>query len=275
VWCGGKLGLDTTRIPKAKEFDQHAGTTQQYLGFLAAATSVVSQEIEAAGGREEMATDVAVKERPILFSGAMVRAILEGRKTQTRRVMKPQPDHLQIYGFKGKRLYDGEHRLWCWNGEMEDLPQDLAQFSPYGVPGDRLWVRETWQRPFTEMRPSSTGGEAGYIYLADGPDFLSMASRVHNWSRTEGQWKPSIHMPRRASRLTLEVTRVRVERLCDISGMDAVAEGYAAGGNSSDGESRAREAFLNGDWARSKREANPWVWAIEFKTVPPAATEGQ
>jgi hypothetical protein len=257
------------------------------LGFLAAATSVVSQEIEAACGRFEMATDVAVKERPILFSGAMVRAILEGRKTQTRRVMKPQlgpcnhclndewaKEHGEPYPVPTTWFADDEDN-WCCatcgNG-MHMTREDVAGIRcPYGKHGDRLWVRETWAtiREYDAFSPCKLAGD-DFVYYA-----ASDSWNDHDPMNVLGKLRPSIFMPRWASRLTLEVTGVRVERLCDISGMDAVAEGYAAGGNSSDGESRAREAFLNGDWARSKREANPWVWVIEFKTVSPAATEGQ
>lgn len=173
-----------------------------------------------------------MKERPILFSAPMVRALLDGRKTQTRRVVKPQPtatreEAIRTYGKGGTFILEaGFFGVRC----------------PYGQLGDRLWVRETW------------GACAGSpVYRADDnatcPD--------------GGRWKPSIHMPRWASRITLEVTGVRVERLQDISEEDAIAEGVPE----QRGDPWAFQCLwdsINGARERCSWAANPWVWAITF-----------
>ncbi len=186
-----------------------------------------------------------MQERPILFSAPMVRALLAGTKTQTRRIIKPQ--HLAFFN------QDAAAMLSDWN----ERPL------PYGQPGDRLWVRETWHDASSSLHSCA-------LYRADGIDL--------HW----GKWAPSIHMPRWASRITLEITSVRVERLQEISIEDAKAEG-AWGPDDSIVQKVAdyfgtdifsanpRKAFqmlwesINGpdSWA-----ANPWVWAIEFRRVP-------
>lgn len=200
-----------------------------------------------------------MKERPILFNADMVRAILDGRKTQTRRVVKADFD---IIG----ECDDGS--LWPWREDCEN-GGDIWYPCPYGQPGDRLWVRETW----------AMSGHQRVEYRAapaDGSDF-----------RCVDRWRPSIHMPRWASRITLEITAVRVERLQDISEEDAKAEGVWKYGDedcwkiytktTSFGTSCPRRSFeslwqsINGpdSW-----NANPWVWVIEFKRVEaPARTE--
>ena len=170
-----------------------------------------------------------MKERPIIFSAPMVRAILDGRKTQTRRVFKDTPEDFDddlhpFVRWKDDRL----HRAAC----------------PYGKAGDQLWVRETF----------STDADNGeYIFKADGE------------AVTGGRWAPSIHMPRKASRITLEITAIRVDRLQDISEEDAEAEGCLSDGDEC---GRVRYSILwdeiNGDGAWEK---NQWVWVIEFKRV--------
>ncbi len=194
-----------------------------------------------------------MKERPILFSAPMIRALLAGTKTQTRRIMNPQPEHLQHYEYKGEVLYDGEHRLWWWKRRWFDLLLDskhernqLAYSNPYGAPGDRLWVRETH---------TIVNGSA--FYRADGP-----------WPQAYGpepKWKPSIFMPRWASRISLEVTGVRVERLHEITEEDARAEGCTGVPDVVDVTPREEYEQLwcaiNG--AESWR-SNPWVWVVEF-----------
>ena len=164
-------------------------------------------------------------ERPILFNGPMVRAILDGRKTMTRRIVKA-----------GTRD--------DWNA------------CPYGVIGDRLWVRETW-RCFGGREYEYQQHQPSIIYRADdGP--------THN----EGGWRPSIFMPRWASRITLEITGVRVERLQDISEADAEAEG-CTGDHRADRDSDAAQEFrslwnqINGK--RASWDSNPWVWVVEFR----------
>lgn len=180
--------------------------------------------------------EIEVKERPILFSGAMVQAILEGRKTQTRRVVKPAAPFVSTDS--------GLDIQWA----LGDL------HCPYGKPGDRLWVRETWAQFHNAM-----------IYAAT-PAMI-----------TVDKWKPSIHMPRWASRITLEIKSVRVERIQDISLNDAVAEGMRIrdtdGGHVFEMGFDAYVSPLDAyrelwDSINAKRgfgwEKNPWCWAIEF-----------
>lgn len=143
-----------------------------------------------------MTTETTVRERPILFSGPMVRAILEGRKTQTRRVLKNPDDGVSTTIEDGSPLYCDDGGFWH--------PRPC----PYGQPGDRLWVREAHQ-----LSP-------------DGPIYRATA-REHGTYEPggAGPWRPSIHMPRWASRITLEITDVRVERVQEITEDDAIAEG--------------------------------------------------
>lgn len=200
-----------------------------------------------------------MKERPILFNGAMVRAVLDGSKTQTRRVMKQPP---------------------CFvNGEVGNV-------CPYGSIGDRLWVRETFVQgwdiePVTDclMQFDDEGNE-----LPKKTWYRATDSHIH-WSDDDGwetnvPWKPSIHMPRLASRITLEVTGVRAERLQDISQSDARAEGAPPSHPSIDVVSRKfgyadfpRSWFgqlweqINGD---GSWDENPWVWVVEFRRLEAA-----
>jgi hypothetical protein len=193
-----------------------------------------------------------IRERPILFSAPMVRAILEGRKTQTRRVVKPRrdPDF-------GCELSPGEIA-----GEIRDGHYEIC---PYGQPGARLWVREAFSGPhcMDAVPPSKWGRSSRIWYWADG-------------NPQDGDWtkpKPSIHMPRWASRITLEITGVRVERLHQISEEDALAEGvHRFDWQDDNGECPAttREAFARlwesingaGGWA-----VNPFVWVVSFRRV--------
>lgn len=200
---------------------------------------------------------------PILFSAPMVRAILSGQKTQTRRVAK-LTDAGHVKEPRG-------HRRW------HPGDPDATKASPYGQPGDRLWVRETWAK--------NEGGAGGYCYRADHGG--ACAYEAHDLGKglvthKVSKWKPSIHMPRAASRITLEITGVRVERLDDISRNDAIAEGvhrdtagrwttYSATESAREHLSPA-EAYRDlwesingtGSW-----EANPWVWVVEFKRIQP------
>lgn len=193
-----------------------------------------------------------MKERPILFNGEMVRAILDGRKTHTRRALSPQPDTVQ-QGLIGP-LNGSGNLLVCKHGQ----------------PGDRLWVRETWAR---------------YNIDQNSHDMAYRATTPSDWP-PEGLWRPSIHMPRWASRITLEITGVRIERLQDITEGDAKQEGvepisfekFSAEDRAlldyplmESGDSyRNGFAFLwesingPGSWAK-----NPWVWVIEFKRRKP------
>lgn len=211
----------------------------------------------------------AVKERPILFSAPMVRAILAGTKTQTRRVAKTEIT-MGRESISGPR-HGGYSRVY-FLGNKHDL-RDIENACPYGQPGDRLWVRETFQR-------FSDDGEV--MYKADPASFQAM-NEMKRDECTEARWRPAIHMPRAASRITLEVTGVRVERLQDISEDDAIAEGigqvvqerlpkfevrgeYDAIDIEPVDEYRDLWESINGagSW-----DANPWVWVVEFKRVTP------
>jgi hypothetical protein len=188
--------------------------------------------------------------RPILFSGAMVRALLHGRKTQTRRVVTD--DHFKKLGLErdGDFVYTTEGPQW--NGEFEG-----NFWCPYGSIGEKLWVRESF----------TVCADSNIFYRADGkPD---------PWDGVK--WKPSIHMPRKASRITVEITGTRIERVQSISREDAIAEGiflnandWWDAGNGLVGQSSPEIAFrelwasINGaeSWI-----ANPWVWVVEFRRV--------
>ena len=193
-------------------------------------------------------------ERPILFSAPMVRAILAGTKTQTRRVVKPQPAER---GDNGGAFMEIIPSLLPSRGGLFDVRYALdnprAIRCPYGQPGDRLWVRETFGH-FERNENFKPGAEV--FYRADG-----------NCLELE-PWRPSIHMPRWASRITLEITGVRVERLQDISEADAYAEGIQHCDLWGDGTPRGFYRVLweqingAGSW-----DASPWVWVVEFKRM--------
>jgi len=205
-----------------------------------------------------------MRERPILFSAPMVRAILGGRKTQTRRVIRGVAAVHARTGEPLAKLDSAGPRVTC----------------PYGQPSDRLWVREAWNWCYAaEKDAGGKGAEDRELidYAADGhPGVLGF------------KWRPSIHMPRWASRILLEVTAIRVERLHDISEADAQAEGvyadaacngmFTTDGNTyttkQDGAVGAYAELwerLHGDdaWA-----ANPWVWVVEFKKLGAGETAG-
>jgi hypothetical protein len=189
----------------------------------------------------------------------MVRAILDGRKTQTRRVMK-NPEYMGCF--------TGDCPHWKDSECVEFIAKWAAERCPYGQPGDRIWVRETWsndtwiagpERMFVRHCKSVREGER-IIYRAD--DHEAQGIQIDD-SIT---WRPSIYMPRWASRLTLEVTGVRVERLQEISKADCRAEGVIV-----PVECTMRDGFalvwdsLNA--TRAPWASNPWVWVVEFKRV--------
>lgn len=197
-------------------------------------------------------------EKPILFSTEMVCAILDGRKTQTRRVIKPQP-------LDGKKpMVDPFYGTYGYERADEKR-------TPYAI-GDILWVRETWK--------NATGDPAGggyalfdtYIYKADGK---SKADYPVDELMVEDRWRPSIHMPKRAARIFLRVKNVWAERLQDIDAIDCVAEGCDADMLSGVGPEFTRGVF-NGIWDSTIKEkdfpfyswdANPWVWVISFERI--------
>lgn len=214
-------------------------------------------------------------EKPILFKDDQVRVILEGRQTQTRRfVPEWQLPGLTLDGDQYISIAQ-RHPRWGFGvfGKneaecMANYNDEYASLCPYGKPGDRLWVRETFSASeFMDCR-----------YRADGQQFLNVNGKDTN-TPCEVKWTPSIHMPRWASRITLEITEVRVERLQDISEADAKAEGveplrggywrhYQPGWTQHQLSAKGSFATLwdsingPGSW-----DANPWVWVIEFKRI--------
>lgn len=215
-----------------------------------------------------MAGTSVAKERPILFSGPMVRGIIAGNKTQTRRIVK---------GTALSWLTESE-----FTSEFTAAPEN--GLCPYGYPGDRLWVRETW----AEMVPGHH--QTRVAYRAD-MVVQNQSRHVRRFGSVqwpldgseEGQhpparWRPSIHMPRWASRLTLEITAVRAERLQEISEDDILAEGVTVDlaakmtGIPWSSLPTLHHAWTAGwDFINGKRApwaSNPWVWVIEFKVAP-------
>ena len=206
------------------------------------------------------------KEHPILFGGEMVRAILEGLKTQTRRVIKPQPKHIQM-------LSDGKIETSHDGGFDNDVQYIKC---PYGKPGDRLWVRETWAvgKDFNNLKPSK-------LWKGDIESRLAVCYEADNdciWNEYDhGKIRPSIFMPRWARRNTLEITGIRVERVQDISYVDSTKEGLII-----PAALKHRSEFYPGgpyrapfktlwDSINAKRgygwKENPWVWVVEFKVI--------
>ncbi|MEL4301153.1 hypothetical protein ACE02Z_06025 [Shewanella xiamenensis] len=197
-----------------------------------------------------------MKQRPIIFNTEMVQAILDGRKTQTRRPVNPalvQSERLPLETSKGI------FKFWC-SDEVS---------SPFGSVGDQLWVRETWRRFNSSDEcgcsesPCSCPSNGTVLFKASHDD-------------GESKWKPSIHMPRWAARIILEITDVRVERLSDISEQDAKAEGfdYPAVPDMGWWKFNARHNFLvEWDLIYGNRSSNPWVWVIEFKVISTSGGE--
>jgi len=202
-----------------------------------------------------------VKERPILFNADMVNAILDGRKTQTRRIVKPTKDR----NGSGCQLAPCEIA-----GEVNGGDYALC---PYGQPGDRLWVRENF---LYLMHGDVTAGDIKYC--------ASIDSRSAAGSKNPGYWwrkRPSIHMPRWASRITLEIVSVRVERLKQMSERDALQEGiglvladnWPDPKAMSEAVAKSRRAGFKLLWesinGAESWDANPWVWVVEFRRVEP------
>lgn len=217
-------------------------------------------------------TLLETKERPILFSGEMVRAILAGRKSQTRRVVKPQPSVYQGYETDRECINDSDCGI-DWKNHEGLSPEDLAKLCPYGQPGDRLWVRETF---FIGPPDAPSHWRGDIYYAADGDKKPSVFAVPGEILICEGaRWKPSIHMPRWASRITLEITNVRVERVQEISEGDCFAEGIWVGRDlpdPSDDISTAREAFMRlWDSINYERgfgwDKNPWCWILNFRRI--------
>ena len=212
------------------------------------------------------------RERPILFSGPMVAAILAGEKTQTRRIVatdtRPMPDDTFMRGFPENPA----NVRMCGQYAKCDAPAGAGHVSyrvrcPYGDHGDRLWVRETFARvPSTAYRhdPSTPHRVS--------PDGHEWAVYREGWDRSRpGRWRPSIHMPRWASRVTLEVASVHVERLHEISLADINAEGTPYTLDPAVRPYGTRREQWQRLWESihgpKSWEANPWVWVIAFRRL--------
>jgi len=229
-----------------------------------------------------MKTKSKIQERPILFKPEMVKAILEGRKTQTRRIIRdqelvePNPDD-------GSANFVHSPRCPSYCDYACAGPDG---YCPYGQPGDHLWVKERWSPVECSREPKNACDSFEGSHVNYAADFLDQPPYGKSI-----RWKSSLYMPRWASRLTLEIVQVRVQRVKDISEGDAIAEGVGAW---RDNWSRreAAEAFIRGTEARvetknaktakrlfyllwqkinTKRghgwDKNPWVWVIEFERV--------
>jgi hypothetical protein len=267
--------------------------------------------------------NTTTRERPILFSGEMVRALLDGRKTQTRRVVKGvmrvrlwqsvcgDGPFANVVARAGTYLaYANDHgavSVTADNGELLGVkPGEFEWCCPYGVLGDRLWVREThivgWPCDAGDLQQFDEDGNERprHVWYRATPTpaggyTSQLGAFIDHWADDDGNlveripWKPSIHMPRWASRITLEITEVRVQRVQEISFEDAIAEGVQRDIIPACGDHPNLECWVNGpppahahvipeaafrelwDSINAKRgfgwEVNPWVWAITFKTV--------
>lgn len=211
-----------------------------------------------------------MKERGIIFNSEMVRAILDGRKTQTRRIVKNVMPDNGMWLKKPTKTRSGT------TTHVLDAPK--YNLCPLGKAGDHLWVRETWM---PDAPRDGTWGDVEFYGCKDSqlsmiPEHFRKSEYCIHRASWDGDelvgWTPSIHMPRWASRITLEITDVRVERLNDISNDDAKSEGcwYGRGGGTPDKALTPSDQFptlweeIYGDGSWS---SNPWVWVIEFKKV--------
>lgn len=220
---------------------------------------------------------------PILFASPLVRAILEGQKTVTRRPIKHQPDVPVSDAIPRREYPHGPATIdWYWRprcGHLNGVPSAGWDFKcPYGQPGDRLWVRETWYCNHFDVQKGPYLQPADMLDLdqarEDG-DLVYAADGLTPYEQEQPTWKPSIHMPRWASRILLEIIDVRVERLQDISGDQAEAEGVDVAMcqqflETSPSRHQCKGAVIHGFaglWRSTggNWEANPWVWVIEFK----------
>ncbi|MBZ7035755.1 hypothetical protein FMK35_25070 [Klebsiella variicola] len=242
-------------------------------------------------------------ERGMIFNAEMVRAMLSGRKTQTRRIMKVQPESNQLglllITDSTKHSDIGKYH-WAESNATGNHARSKLFSCPFGAVGDRIWVRETWailgnedgccidweeklckadERSAARIYRASCEQRPGNYGLWSIPDDADWKPHTKDY-QYEGAWRPSIHMPRWASRILLEITDVRVERLNAISEEDARAEGIIDGGCLNCGEPEpcgcanpepdATDAFAymwQSIYGQENWNANPWVWVIEFKRV--------
>lgn len=217
-----------------------------------------------------------MSERPIIFSGPMVRSIIEGSKTQTRRVVKQckQFTEAGVAGphdaYNAMMSADYSHARFLVAG---DMGYTEPVYCPYGQPGDRLWVRETW-------RPEELASGNDVIRFRADQSFKGIPATQDaankwvsaSWRDGEGhdnwRWRPSIHMPRWASRITLEITGVRVERLQEITPDDCRAEGEPLANTDIGVRYGFGQLWNSINAARGHSwDSNPWVWVVEFKRV--------
>jgi hypothetical protein len=220
-------------------------------------------------------TATATREKPILFSAPMVKAILDGRKTQTRRIMKPQPEYFEQYPhWRWTTPQLRKDGLGPFAIDSGDRPGIFGKY----VPGETLWVRETWGPRTEQGKPVESRHYVKYRadFIDDSPPADGM-----DWHTYEDKWRPSIFMPRWASRITLEITDVRVERLQDISNADAEAEGVggmrdmrfavALGNLHTTGHRFNFRDLWDDINGKGSWEANPWVWVLSFRNSKGAA----
>ncbi|HCB1445088.1 hypothetical protein [Serratia marcescens] len=216
-----------------------------------------------------------MKERPVIFNSEMVRAILSGRKTQTRRAISDRHLHLIDVASQVGECYPLESGIDHANSQSY-----YREYCPFGQVGDRLWVRETFAVlgnedgcPIDWDGNLIKGNEkhAARIYKAScwqEPGNYGLWSIPNRDTQYEGAWRPSIHMPRWASRITLEITAVRVERLNDISDGDAISEGCSISDmKSGDCVADVFARLWSSIYGVDSWNANPWVWVIEFRRV--------
>lgn len=220
-----------------------------------------------------------MKESPIPFKGDMIRAVLSGQKTQTRRPMKPIPVYPDAFDGLRREIHDGQVHFWASGAE---LPAHKFR-CPYGQPGDRLWVKET----FYKYYPSETWPEPKALYKADG---ITLCDKDSEGKKQ--RWTTSIHMPRILSRITLEITDIRVERVQNITSDGAIADGAYEVRKVGDDIAHATWTMDGLDWRYdTPREAfaatwdslyaargfgwdvNPWVWVITFKRAEEVCPE--
>ena len=225
-----------------------------------------------------MSTITAAKERPILFSASMVRATLDGSKPQTRRVIKHQRD-MEF------DINDPTYGPYWLSYATEADGEDAKVRCPFGKPGERLWVRETfciesskevtYEPPFDDGRPIRHHNDEHWGPWWQQPHYRATdpTPELEVGTGDPGvKWRPSIFMPRWASRIDLEITAVRVERLQSISGPDCWAEGIAHADWDPERYGSVVECYRDlwesingpGSW-----DANPWVWVVEFQRVQP------
>ncbi|ASM31540.1 TPA: hypothetical protein ACKQDC_001373 [Serratia marcescens] len=222
-----------------------------------------------------------MKERPVIFNGEMVRAILDGRKTQTRRAISDRHLHLIDVASQVGECYPLESGIDHANSQSY-----YREHCPFGRVGDRLWVRETWADVNHDGHPAiAYRADDGLRFIGEDDGEEEDPNLEKYWfaqwyadliSGAEGNWRPSIHMPRWASRITLEITAVRVERLNDIGVDDAKAEGVKAGvcpGHEHMMHQVAFSELWQSIYGEESWRANPWVWVIEFRRVVDSARE--